>query len=98
MFTFTIRDMRVSGQADAVVDAVKHTDRNAFVVVNLTTHEVQISPTIAGAAELSEAISGAGFDPVLSERECPRQGRAPAKIPFEGFAHDFGDGEKAIGC
>jgi copper chaperone CopZ len=85
MFVFSVRDMRVSGQADAVLAAVKHVDENASVLVNLWAQEVQISPTTAGATELHDAIVHAGFDPILRNGGGPSaQGRrqAPHRIPF----------------
>ena len=91
MFIFSVRNMRVSSQAVAVLNAVNHVDVNATVSINLLANEVQIAPAIASATELSDAIAHAGFDPVL--RDCgqtvrgPRQ--TPPEIPFEGFDHDF---------
>jgi hypothetical protein len=91
MFIFSVRDMRVSSQAAAVLKAVNHADADASVSINLFAHEVLIVPRTAGATELSDAIAHAGFDPVLKERGRTGQGhhQAPPKIPFEGFDHDF---------
>jgi copper chaperone CopZ len=105
MFIFSVRDMRVSSQAAAVLEAVIQIDVNASVSINLMAHEVQIAPTSAGATDLSDAIAHAGFDPVL--RDCGHAVRgfrqAPPKIPFDGFDHDFtaaseGVGEKSPGA
>jgi len=68
MFIFSVRDMRVSSQAAAVLQAVNHVDADASVSINLLAHEVQITPASAGATELADAIAHAGFDPVL--RDC----------------------------
>ena len=91
MFIFSVRDMRVSSQAAAVVEAVNHVDVNASVSINLLAHEVRIAPRTAGATELSDAIAHAGFDPML--RDCGHTVQGPGqtapKIPFEGFDHDF---------
>ena len=89
MFVFTVKDMRVSGQAAAVLAAVKHVDKNAAVFVNLRAHEVQIASARAGATALSDAITDAGFNPILRGRALRRLGQPPAKIPFVGFDHDF---------
>ena len=92
MFIFSVRDMRVSSQAAAVLEAVNHVDVNATVSIDLLANEVQIVQASASATELSDAIAHAGFDPVL--RDCGHTVRGPwqipPKIPFEGFAHDFG--------
>jgi copper chaperone CopZ len=91
MFIFSVRDMRVSRQAAAVLEAVNHVDVNATVSINLLANEVQIAQASASATELSDAIAHAGFDPVL--RDCGRTVRGPRqtppKIPSEGFDHDF---------
>ena len=102
MFIFSVRDMRVSSQAAAVLKAVNHVDLNAVVSINLQAHEVRIIPATAGAIELSDAIAHAGFDPVLKDCGHAVRGlrQAPPKIPFEGFDHDFtaaseSEGDKA---
>ena len=91
MFIFSVRNMRVSSQAVAVLNAVNHVDVNATVSINLLANEVQIAQASAGATELSDAIAHAGFDPV--RRDCGHAvrgpGQTPPKIPFEGFDHDF---------
>jgi copper chaperone CopZ len=91
MFIFSVKDMRVSSQAAAVLNAVNHADGHASVSINLSTHEVHISPSTAGATELSDAISHAGFDPVLNDYGRTGRGlhQALLAIPFEGFDHDF---------
>ena len=91
MFIFSARNMRVSSQAAAVLEAVNQIDVNAFVSINWPANEVQIAQANVGATEKSHAIAHAGFAPVL--RACsntvrePRQ--TPPKIPFEGIDHDF---------
>ncbi|MBC7991401.1 MAG: hypothetical protein H7Y19_17725 [Luteimonas sp.] len=91
MFIFSIRDMCVSSQAEAVLDAICHLDAHASVSINLVAHEVRIAPRTAGATALSDAITHAGFDPEL--QACARvmrgPGQAPPKIPFAGLDHDF---------
>lgn len=91
MFIFSVKDMRVSSQAAAVLKAVNHADADASVSINLVAHEVHILPRTAGATELSDAIAHAGFDPVLKENGRAGRGhdQPPPKIPFEGFNHDF---------
>lgn len=89
MFVFKVHDMRVSGQAAAVMAAVRHVDENASVVIDLPQNEVRISPVTAGATALSDAIAHAGFNPVLGDRGVRVSGQPPPKIPFDGADHDF---------
>ena len=98
MFIFTVKDMRVSSQAAAVLNAVNHADGDALVCVDLSTNEVHIVPRTAGATVLSDAISHAGFDPVLKVQGRAGRGvtQAPLAIPFEGFDHDFSDPAKGL--
>lgn len=91
MLNFSVRDMRVSSQAEAVLRAVRHVDLHASIHINLFASEVQITPSQANATDLSDAISHAGFHPVL--RECGDTVRGlrqtPPKISFESSKHDF---------
>jgi copper chaperone CopZ len=91
MFIFLIRDMRVSSQAEAVLEAVNHVDVYASVSINLLAHEVRIASRTADATDLSDAIAQAGFDPVLRDCGCTvlGPGQTAPKIPFEGSDHDF---------
>ncbi len=91
MFVFTVKDMRVSSQATALLLAIKQVDEDATVLADVESHSVEVVPATAGATELSDAIIHAGFDPVLvvKSSDAVRLGQAPAKIPFEGFDHDF---------
>lgn len=68
MVTFSVRDMRVSSQAEAVLEAVKHVDGNALVSISLHANEVQIAQASACTIELSDAIAHAGFKPELKRR------------------------------
>ena len=71
MVTPFVKDMRVSSQAEAVPDAVKHVDGNALVSISLHANEVQIAQASAGAVELSDAIAHAAFKPEL--KRCGQQ-------------------------
>ena len=92
MVVFTVRDMRVSAQATAVLEAVRSEDANACVLCNLSSNEVQISAPTASLTELCDALTHAGFDPVLRGSSGPvvrGLRRQPQRIPFVGADHDF---------
>ena len=74
MFIFNVRDMSGHESAVAIVKAVRHADEGASAFVDLEHHSVEITPDVAGASILSEAISRAGFTPVLITdcRDSPR--------------------------
>ena len=92
MFIFSVKDMHACDSALAVIRAVKSVDLGACVHVSLARRGVEIVPSRAGATELSDAISRAGFTPLLLPRgyALPGVGRTPPKIPFEGHDHDLG--------
>jgi hypothetical protein len=91
MFVFSVKDMLACDSAVAIVKAVKGIDDEASVYVNLGRRGVEITPARAGARELSDAISSAGFTPVLLESGfvLAGLGRTREKIPFEGHDHDL---------
>lgn len=91
MFVFKVKDMRVSGQGDAVMQALKHVDASASIQVDVSTRKVRITCTTAGATEWGDAIVHAGLTPVLTSNARVGLGkRTPAKIPFGGGSdHDF---------
>jgi copper chaperone len=64
MITFEVNDMTCGHCVGAVTQAVKATDKDAEVRIDLATHRVQIEPAASGAAALEEAIREAGFTPV----------------------------------
>lgn len=94
MFNFQVPDMVASDQAVAIVKAIRHVDDNATVHIDVAKHAVRIAPAAADATQLSDAISDAGFHPTLdsNRRAGLHAGQAPARIPFEGPAHDFSGG------
>jgi copper chaperone CopZ len=65
MLVVTIRDMRVTSEVNAVTSALRHADANACVSVRLDLHVISVSPSTAGATELSDAIVHTGFHPSL---------------------------------
>jgi len=64
MITFEVDDMTCGHCVSAITKAVKATDTNAKVSIDLATHRVVIEPTEADSAQLSHAIKEAGYTPV----------------------------------
>jgi copper chaperone len=50
-----------------ITKALKATDKDARVQIDLATHRVQVEPVSADAGELAEAIKDAGYTPVPVE-------------------------------
>lgn len=65
MITFQVDDMTCGGCASAITRAVKATDQDAQVQVDLAAHRVQVTPAAAVVEEIANAIKDAGFTPVL---------------------------------
>ena len=95
MFLFNVHDMHLCASAVAIVKAVKAVDERACVYINMGRRGVEVVPEKAGATELSDAIAGAGFTPVLLPQghTLPGLHRARPRIPFVGADHDFSPGE-----
>ena len=64
MITFQVDDMTCGHCVKTITQAVKSTDPDAKVSIDLATHRVDIEPTNAGLAELSVAIQDVGYTPV----------------------------------
>ena len=64
MITFEVNDMTCGHCVSSITKAVKATDTNAKVSIDLATHRVVIEPTVADSAQLSDAIKEAGYTPV----------------------------------
>lgn len=94
MFIFNVKDMEACDSAVAIVKSVLHVDEEATVFVSMARHGVEITTESAGAAQMSDAITDAGFTPVLlpSGRTLPGSAKTPQCIPFNGADHDFSAG------
>ena len=79
MATFSVKDMRVSSQAEAVLEAVRRVDGNALASIRLQANEVQIAQESAGAIELNDAIAHAAVNPEL--KRCGQQSCLPGSRP-----------------
>ena len=79
MIAFEVKDMTCGHCVSTITKALKATDRDAKVQIDLATHRVQVEPVSADAEELAEAIKDAGYTPVsveaaLSESAAPVRG------------------------
>jgi copper chaperone len=64
MFAFEVNDMTCGHCVSTITKALKATDKDAQVQIDLATHRVQVEPTSADAGELAQAIQDAGYMPV----------------------------------
>ncbi len=64
MQVFRVDDMSCGHCAGSITKAVRAVDAEARVDVDLAQRLVRIEPARAGAAELAEAITEAGYTPV----------------------------------
>lgn len=65
MIAFEVKDMTCGHCVSAITKAVKATDKDAKVEVDLANQRVEIEPTASNAAELRDAIKEAGYTPIL---------------------------------
>jgi copper chaperone len=64
MIAFEVNDMTCGHCVSTITKALKATDMDATVQIDLGTHRVQVEPVSADANELAEAIKDAGYTPV----------------------------------
>ena len=64
MQVFRVDDMTCGHCVSTITKAIKATDKDAKVTIDLARHLVVVEPTEAGAQELNDAISEAGYTPV----------------------------------
>lgn len=64
MHTFRVDDMTCGHCASTITKAIKATDKDAKVTIDLAQHLVMVEPTEADAQEVSDAITDAGYTPV----------------------------------
>ncbi|MBC7938809.1 MAG: heavy-metal-associated domain-containing protein [Chitinophagaceae bacterium] len=67
MIAFEVNDMTCGHCVSTLTRALKATDKDAKVQIDLATHRVQVEPASADAEELAEAIKDAGYTPVPVE-------------------------------
>ena len=76
MITFEVNDMTCGHCVSTITKALKATDKDAQVQIDLARHLVQVEPVTADAAELADAIQEAGYTPTAVESQTAP---APAK-------------------
>jgi copper chaperone len=64
MISFEVKDMSCGHCASTITKALKATDKDAKVQVDLASHRVDVEPAAAQAQELAEAIKEAGYTPI----------------------------------
>jgi copper chaperone len=64
MIAFEVNDMTCGHCVSTITKALKATDQDARVQIDLATHRVQVEPASADAEEIAEAIREAGYTPV----------------------------------
>ena len=67
MISFEVKDMTCGHCVSTITKALKATDKDAKVQIDLATHPVQVEPVSADAAALEEAVKEAGYTPVPVE-------------------------------
>lgn len=68
MIAFEVNDMTCGHCVSTITQALKATDKDAKVQIDLATHRVQVEPVSADAEALAQAIKGAGYTPVPVEK------------------------------
>lgn len=76
MIAFQVNDMTCGHCVSTITKALKWTDKDAKVQIDLASHLVQIEPAAAGAEELAEAIKDAGYTPVTVAVEATHPAQA----------------------
>jgi copper chaperone len=65
MQVFRVDDMTCGHCVSTITKSIKAADKNAKVTIDLAQHLVMVEPTEADGQDLNDAISGAGYTPVL---------------------------------
>lgn len=64
MQVFRVDDMTCGHCVSTITKAIRATDKDAKVTIDLAQHLVMVEPTEADAQELNDAIAEAGYTPV----------------------------------
>ena len=76
MLAFEVNDMTCGHCASTITRALKDTDRDARVTIDLGRHLVWVEPASADASELQAAIADAGYTPVPAQAAAPQAASA----------------------
>ena len=79
MIAFQVNDMTCGHCVSTITKALKWTDKDAKVQIDLAAHIVQIESAAAGAEELAEAIKDAGYTPVTVAVEATQPAQPASK-------------------
>jgi copper chaperone len=71
MIAFEVNDMTCGHCVSTITKALKATDKDARIQVDLAAHRVQVDTVAADADELADAIKEAGYTPVLVTGQAP---------------------------
>ncbi len=78
MLAFEVKDMTCGHCVSTIKQALKATDKDAKVQIDLATHRVQVESASADAEKLAQTIEDAGYMPVpvgAAVREAAAVGR-----------------------
>lgn len=64
MQVFRVNDMTCGHCVSTITKAIKATDKDAKVTIDLAQHLVMVEPTEANAQDLTDAITEAGYTPM----------------------------------
>ena len=64
MIAFQVNDMTCGHCVSTITKAIKATDKDAQVTIDLAKHLVMVEPAEADAQDLNRAITEAGYTPV----------------------------------
>jgi copper chaperone len=67
MIAFDVKDMSCGHCVSTITRALRATDRDARIQIDLAARRVQVEPVSADAEELAAAIQDAGYTPVPVE-------------------------------
>lgn len=67
MIAFEVNDMTCGHCVSTITKALKSTDKDAKVTIDLAKHLVMVEPTESDAQDLRDAIAEAGYTPVPVE-------------------------------
>lgn len=67
MIAFEVNDMTCGHCVSTITKALKGTDKDAKVQIDLATNRVLVEPAAADVEELADAIKDAGYTPVAVE-------------------------------
>jgi copper chaperone len=67
MISYQVDDMTCGHCASTITKAVKATDKDAKITIDLAKHLVTVEPAEASAQEVRDAIAEAGYSPLPVE-------------------------------